>query len=387
MKIAFSALCQDNKSGTGRYATELLKALANIDVKNEYSVLLPHRGPLWDCLSARPNFRLFTPNPKSIYPITDFTLTRWLAAQKAHVFHAPAFILPLYCATPSIVTIHDLAFHLFPQTISLSRRLYYRFAIPRSIRVARLILADSVSTANDLTRHFDVPSTRIRTIPLGVDEKFFLPVSQDIARAILAKYNLPANYILTVGTQEPRKNLPMLLRAYKRLLELRPDSPDLVIAGRIGWKTASISSILAQSNLAERIHFPGFIDDNDLPAIYQQAKLFACISLYEGFGLPVLEAMASGVPIICSDNSSFPEVAGGNASFVNPTNLDAIIQALMINLKHWDESALLRAQARASDFSWHRTACSTLDAYLFVYEGKGHNEHSPCPQSTSPHSP
>ena len=368
MRIGFNAICAENRSGTGRYATQLLLALAAIDSSNTYFVCVREDSPLVGLLKNQENFHVENIAPSGVVRqqwFERFRLREWILCHDLDLFHGPAFVIPARCPVPSVVTIHDLVFHLFPETVSLSRRWHYRASIPRSIREASCILADSESTARDLRKHFGVEKKKIATVPLGVDERFF-QVSDEAARHRVREcYQLPERFVLTVGTLEPRKNLPTLLRAYARLRESVPATPDLVVMGRTGWKVAGIRRQLRESGLADHVHLPGFARDKDLPPLYQMADLFVCASVYEGFGLPVLEAMASGVPVVASDNSSLPEVVGETGWLTRADDAEAIARTLreVLNESDYAQKRAALSRERARTFSWRSTAEKTLAAY------------------------
>jgi glycosyltransferase involved in cell wall biosynthesis len=371
MRIAVNAICADNRSGTGRYATELLRALAEVDRENTYVVCVRSDSRLIELLRSYGNFELHPVargGPLSRQVFERFRLRRWIASRKADLFHGPAFVIPSRCPAPAVVTVHDLVFHLFPETAPLSRRWYYRTAIPRSIREAAMILADSESTARDLREHFGVEPARIAAVPLGVAARFF--AVPDVARVqrVKARYGLPDRFILTVGTLEPRKNLSTLLRAYARLTQDDVETPDLVIAGRTGWSIGGLRKQVARARLERRVVFTGFLDDADLPAIYRLAEIFVCVSLYEGFGLPVLEAMTCGIPVVASNGSSLPEVVGDTGWMVEPRDPVDIGRALREILA--DPQAARgraeRARRRAETFSWRAAAEKTLSVYRAV---------------------
>ncbi|MFP4380795.1 MAG: glycosyltransferase family 4 protein [Candidatus Sumerlaeia bacterium] len=368
MKIGINALCAENRSGTGRYASRLLPALGKFDSDNEYVVLLNADSPLREELADFPNFQCFPvniPNVAARLWFEKFRLKRWILGEQIDVFHGPAFIIPPKCPVPAVVTIHDLVFHLFPETTPVSRRQHYRRAIPRSIREAAMILADSRSTARDLHEHLDVSPGKIEVSYLGVEEEFFEDPLPNEMEEVRRKYELPGRFLLSLGTMEPRKNLPGLLRAYSMLRHSDPDTPDLVVVGRRGWGVGKLRDLVAELSLEGMVHFPGFVEDADLPALYRLSDLFICLSLYEGFGLPVLEAMASGVPVVASDCSSIPEITGDKALLVNPEDTKQVVRTIAECLADAEESRTraVEARERARHFNWLTTAEEALNAY------------------------
>jgi glycosyltransferase involved in cell wall biosynthesis len=206
-----------------------------------------------------------------------------------------------------------------------------------------------------------------------VDREFHAVTDQTILERVRKKYNLPTEFILFVGLIEPRKNIGMLIEAFSRVGQNSNNKTDLVIAGRWGWESKSILALVNQLNLEERVHFPGYIAQEDLPALYTLANIFVYPSLYEGFGLPVLEAMACGTPVITSNISSMPELIGESGILVQTGNLNALISAMRNviensgKLTEMSEKSLIRA----AKFSWKKTAQLTLEAYEQVLELRG----------------
>lgn len=367
-KIGINALCAENQSGTGRYATQLILALARIDTENQYRICAAANSPLIHYLAPFRNFEVYPWRGRGTINrliFERFLIPQWVAAENLDLYHGPAFVLPPSGRVPMVVTIHDLVFHLFPRTIPLLKRLYYRKEIPRAIHDSRLIIADSDSTTRDLCHYFAVPREKIITVSLGVAKRFFSPSPSYDQNKIQEKYKLPSRYILSIGTVEPRKNIPRLIESYLKLLARFPESPPLVIAGRIGWKSRILRPYLSGKGALSRIQFIGFVDDTDLPALYKHAALFVCASLYEGFGLPVLEAMASGIPVVASNISSLPEVTGSCAALVRPDDAEGMAQAMERILRDSGEAHKKSAAGiqRARDFSWEDTARKTLTAY------------------------
>ena len=376
MRIGINALATENRSGTGRYATELLRHLARLDTENHYSLIIHDDSPLARELKAHPNFHLIK-QPRRSHLRRIWWEQRRLPAlikkQRLDVFHAPAFILPGRSSAATIATIHDLVFIRYPETFGYFRRNYFHWAIPRSAYRAGAIITDSEATRRDLIDLLQVDPDRIHVIPLGVGEEFFETASPDAVEQARSLLHLPEQYILTVGTIEPRKNLVRLIEAYaeaKRRLGRR--CPPLVLVGRKGWKYADVFSRIAALNLAGDVIWNDFLADDIVRVVYQHATVFACVSLHEGFGLPLLEAMASGVAVIASNCSSMPEVVGDAGVLVDPLDIRAIADAVVALLRDDDRRAALAAQAhkRAGGFSWELTTRRTLGIYMKVWRGK-----------------
>ncbi len=280
------------------------------------------------------------------------------------VYHALAFVAPLLLTKPSVVTIYDLSFIHYPQVLTPARRLYLRLLTGLTCQRARRVIAISHSTARDLSASLGVPADKIDVAACGYDTKRFKPLPQaEIAEFKRAK-DLPEQFWLFVGTLEPRKNLPTLLNAYAALPA--NERLPLVLAGGKGWQYDDIFTTIERHRLGDSVLLPGFIPSEQLPLWYNSAQTFIFPSVFEGFGLPVLEAMACGTPVVVSDASSLPEVAGNAGMLISPHDVSAWTNALR-RAKFDDE---WRAQAReegfreAARYHWQGTAQATLESYI-----------------------
>lgn len=369
MRIGINALAAENRSGTGRYTTELVRHLARLDSQNEYVVVGHEGSPLRAALRRHANCRLLEQPQRSRLARIWWEQRRLpglIAREGLDVFHAPAFVLPGRSPAPTVATIHDLVFMRYPETFGYFRRNYFHWAIPRSAYRATRIIADSEATQRDLRDLLQVHQERIRVIPLGVSEAFFEPASVDALERVRSEFMLPEDYLLTVGTIEPRKNLVRLLDAYALVkARLRRRCPALVLVGRKGWKYDEVFGRIAARDLRGDVIWCDFLPDDVVHAVFQRATVFACLSLHEGFGLPLLEAMASGVAVVASDRSSMPELVGEAGVLVDPLDPGAIAEALVGLLKTDERRSELakRARERARAFSWERTARETLAVY------------------------
>ncbi len=290
------------------------------------------------------------------------------------LLHGLAFASPLACACPTVVTVHDLSFLRFPSAFRRFNRVYLSFITRISTRKATRVIAVSESTRQDVIALCGVPSGRVVVVPNGVAEDFG-PADLAEVEGFRRHKGLPERFILSLGTLEPRKNITRLLEAYAFWLrELATDSqpvPALVIAGSKGWFYNTIFACVCDLGLTDRVIFPGFVPSEELPWWYRAAELFIYPSLYEGFGLPVLEAMACGTPTITSDISSLPEVAGDAALLVDPGDPQALATAIARVLTEPELAIAMRTAglAQASRFSWKRTAAETIAVYRAALGG------------------
>jgi glycosyltransferase involved in cell wall biosynthesis len=277
------------------------------------------------------------------------------------VFYSPDFALPpTRRACQTLLTVHDLSFVHHPNAFVPPLRRYLERVVPRSIERADLVLADSMHTRSDLVRLFAVPHDRVKVIYPGVAPRF-QPQPEPGERARLReRYNIGDQpYVLSVGTLQPRKNYVRLIQAFARSQAGKETAVQLLIAGGCGWL---YEDILAEADKHDLVRLLGFVEDRDLPALYRGSALFAFPSLYEGFGLPVLEAMACGVPVVCSRASSLPEVAGEAALWVDPLDVDALEEALIRALEDDDlrRRMVERGIVQAARYDWAQSAAQLL---------------------------
>ncbi len=286
--------------------------------------------------------------------------------RRPDLLHATDFVLPPTRARCKLLTVHDLAFLHFPEAAMPGLQRYLNVVVPRSVARADYLIADSANTARDLTNQWHVPANRIAVVYGAIDPARFHPVSDPAAlTAVRARYNLgSAPYILTLSRLEPRKNHVRLIEAFARARAAGLDH-HLVIGGGKGWLYDEIFARVKALDLESVVHFTGFVDDGDLPTLYSAAAFFAYPSLYEGFGLPVVEALACGLPVLAGDNSSLPEAGGPGALYVNALDVEAIAAGLLQLARNPNLRAALAAAglAHAARFTWERSARALLDLY------------------------
>lgn len=363
------------RAGLGRYAYELTTALLALDTENEYVAFYnrPSQAHVEPPLDRLPHLT------------TNLSNKPWrmsaLVGQFAHIpqdglfpgvdlFHATDHLLPRLSRVRSVFTLHDVIYRHYPETHMRLNRWFLTLMMPRFLRAADRIIAVSECTKRDALRLYDIDESKIHVIYEGVNPRF-RPASPSAIAAARQRYHLPAHYLLVVGTIEPRKNLTMLLEAYTMLKERQPEL-KLLIVGQKGWLYEGFFRRLRELGLEEEVIFPGFVPDEDLPAIYSAAELLAFPSLYEGFGLPVLEAMACGTPVVCSNTSSLPEVAGDAALLIPPQDVRAWVEALERVVRDASLRAALRRRGleQAARFTWERAARRTLEIYREAYAAR-----------------
>jgi glycosyltransferase involved in cell wall biosynthesis len=362
--------------GIGRYTRELVRALvADGNSAGAYD---------YTFFSARPPAKLPVPNPLPQQmnirlrqaPFDERWLYRlwyrlrlplpvqWLSG-RLDLFHSPDFVLPpLSGSIPSLLTVHDLSFIHFPDTFTPALVNYLNKTVPWSVQRATHILADSQATRDDLMHIWNVPAAKVTVLYSGVSPAFEPVTDQARRAAVRHNYGLGDKpYLITVGTLQPRKNYRMLIRAFRPVAARWPH--NLVIAGNKGWLYDDVLSEVERQGLQGRILFTGFVDDDDLPALYSGAALFVFASLYEGFGLPPLEAMACGVPVLVSNASCLPEVVGEAAVQLNPSDEAAWTEAMNDLLSHAGRRGRLIAAGfrRARRFTWQNAAGQLLTLY------------------------
>jgi glycosyltransferase involved in cell wall biosynthesis len=361
MRVLLNGLQSGNRSGTGRYVNALCQALPQAAPDLETVLLWPSDEPLPE---MHDKVEVVNHSARLLSRLSfDHLAVRKLARSKnIDLLHYPASTGCFFPPRPTVQTVHDLCFMRHPGWFPASKVFYYRQFIGPTARKADLILADSQSTAEDIRALLLVPEERIRVTPLGVGAEFY-PRPQEEQETVRAKYGLPEQFCLFVGTLEPRKNLVRLIHAWDKAYEA--GLPDLVVAGRQGWKADPILAAISQVKHKNKLHLPGFIPDEDLPALLTAARAFVWPSLMEGFGLPPLEAMACGTPVLTSNVSSIPEVVGHAAMLVDPTSEGQLSQA-MVALAHDDRlcaSLSVSGRQQAALFPWTKTAELTAAAY------------------------
>jgi glycosyltransferase involved in cell wall biosynthesis len=355
-------------TGIGVYLNNLLQAIQELDQENHYYLISNKAidfevvNPRWKKIEGRLPQRMIS--------------TLWMQCCIPHIaskvkldlFWGPRHQLPLFIPKniKTVLTIHDIVHVLFPHTMRLPTLITERLLMRHSIRRADYVIADSISTASGIQEHYQAKPTKISVVYPGSPA-----FSEQIHSPVYADEKLPPKYFLFVGTLEPRKNLKAILGAFE-LLDVESEDVDLVIVGNIGWKTKEAINLLGTHRHRTRIHLAGYVDDARLFFIYQNALCLLYPSLYEGFGFPILEAMNYGVPVITSNVSSMPEVAGDAALLVDPNDekgLSEAMKKILVNGK-MRKIMISKGYERVKKFSWKRCAGETLDIFKKVSSKK-----------------
>lgn len=358
-------------SGVDRYLTELVAALARVGTGLRFTLFV-NRADRDRFTDLPANFTIlavgFRPKMARLL-VQQVWLPQACVSRGIDVLHSPSFLLPwLRGNAQHLLTVHDMTFFSMPEVHTRLRRSHaFRRMVLASIRRADLLNVPSRSVRDDLlARVSGIDATRVRVTPWGVAERFSREGQEDDHALWSRLPRLPdAPYVLSVCTLEPRKNLHRLVEAFELLIRERRVDVHLVLVGALGHARDAILDAVAASRLADRVHLPGFIPDDVLPAVYRRAQVFAYPSLAEGFGFPPLEAMAAGVPVIASSGSSLDENLGGAAILVPPNDPRALANALHMLLvdPNARASAIAAGAYRASMFSWEETARLTIDCY------------------------
>ncbi|OGE82118.1 MAG: hypothetical protein A3B10_00760 [Candidatus Doudnabacteria bacterium RIFCSPLOWO2_01_FULL_44_21] len=350
-----------NPTGVERYAAELIKHLALIDRQNGYVLYFRTKPQPW-FYDLPKNFRLrVIPFPKFW---TQIRLSWEMITHPVDVLVILASVLPLWHPKNSIFTTHDVAYEMFPQAFTRFMRNYLVWSTRFAVKHARKIFAVSESTKQDLIKIYQTNPDKIVVTHLGFDNKKFHPRSYQEVQAVLDKYNLVyQKYVLFVGTIQPRKNIIRLVEAFQKLKRQNHIEEKLAIVGGRGWLWEPIVKKIKMAGLDGSIKYYDYIPEEDISFIYAGAKLLTLPALYEGFGLPPLEAMASGVPVVVSNVSSMPEAVGEAGVLVDPNSTDSIAEGLLKVLTNQNvrNQMIQQGLEQARKFTWENTARKTLE--------------------------
>lgn len=347
-----------HRTGTEQYSVALLRALMVRETPHHWRLYAPGPPPA-DLLPLPPRWEWRAlPFPRLW---THARLSWEMLRHAPDLLFVPAHVVPAVHPRATVVTVHDLGYLHFPAAHPARSRRYLDWSTRWSVRAARRVIAVSEATRNDLVAMLGVPAAKISVVHHGVRRA--TPLSEAATRATLDRLGISPPYVLFLGTVQPRKNLQRLIRAFARVAAAGLPH-RLVIAGRTGWLAAPIRAEVGALGLTDRVHFVGYVPDDDLPALYHGADAFALPSLYEGFGMPALEALAYGLPVVASGTTSLPEIVGDAGLLVDPRDEAAIGAALVRALTDTELQARAKVAGpeRAARFSWERCARETLAA-------------------------
>ncbi|MFZ2187753.1 MAG: glycosyltransferase family 1 protein [Candidatus Moraniibacteriota bacterium] len=365
-----------NRTGDETVFFHLTKELLKLDKINRYLLLTDETriakvAALYaklECI-GQTNAEIVSLSAGNRFVWNLFVLPRYLFQNRIDIFHTQ-YILPFFSPrrTKIITHIHDVSFRAHPTFIRWSDRLFLSLLIPSSLRKAALIIAPSQFTKNEIIRYYGIPEEKIAVIPNSTGELFLENVAgnQEKTDALREKYGLPEQFVLSVGTLQPRKNIPFLIHAFALLQKRLPEMKLVIVGNRQAYHTdPEIETAVATRGLRQAVIFPGFVDQDDLPAVIRLARIFAFPSLYEGFGIPLLEAMSQSVPVAASALPSLQEIGGDAALYFDPTSIANCEEKLYTLCTHpLQRETLQRAgKERIKLFSWRRSALLLLDAY------------------------
>ena len=362
LRIAFDAhMVGERETGNETYALSLLAALGKSDPDDEYLVLATRPAHVRTVLKPPSNFSLVRLWPGSSLVRIPFVMPVVLMATRADLLHV-TYIAPPLTPCPTVVTVHDLSYLVFDDVVSPRTRSILRTLVPRSVARASRVIAISEWTKRDLIRHYDVAPEKIAVTHLAPDP-VFTPI-EDAAREALPE-GVVEPFVLAVGNLEPRKNLARLVEAFAGLVRDHGFAGRLVLVGKPAADTAAITAAVDRWGLQSRVVFTGYVTQAMLRLLYNRAIVFAYPSLYEGFGLPAVEAMACNCPVVASNASALPEILGDAALLVEPHSTSELVRAMAAVIDDPELARSLKAKGRrqAALYSWDKTATQTRAVY------------------------
>ncbi len=357
-------------AGVSHYIGGLLNSLPQVDPDADYTAFTEPG------ISQYPGWQ-YLPQPGAVgHPIRRILWEQFAqpaAIRKAHLdlVHAPVYAAPLGSRCPFVVTLHDMVPFVYPEMLRPAKRAYLRRIVALSARRSAAVICISESTRRDVLRILGISPDKVHVVPVGV-EPAMKPLPRAEVDAFRVKRGLPEEYLLYVGTLEPRKNIPLLLRAYYVLLQAGRALPPLLVGGGKGWYYSAIEELISDLALGDHVRLVGYIPQEELALWYNGAKVFIFPSLYEGFGIPPLEAMACGVPVITSNTSALPEVVEDAGMMVDAHSPDELAVALdhVLRDPQLHRSMAQRGLERAAHFSWEQSARQTAAVYRAALDAR-----------------
>lgn len=350
-----------NRVGSGEFCFQLLSKLSKIDTSNEYSVFLPVE-PSSDMPKEKEKWKYVVFHSKKLWTLLD--LSKKLKNYKLDVFFSPTHYLPLYTSSPSVISILDVSYLYFPNLFKKKDLYQLRLWGGCSIKKAKKIITISNSSKNDIIKMYKVNPDKVSVVYPGIKQDLGLKIKDLSMNDLSKKYGIKGDYILFVGTLQPRKNIVKLIEAFSLIRNHKSSIGDLslVIVGKKGWQFEDILNAPKKYNVEDRVKFLDSVSDENLPSLYKNAFCFCLPSLYEGFGLPILEAMQYGCPVATSSVSSLPEAGGDAAVYFDPENVEDIKKSLesIIQSSELRDKLIKKGYEQVKKFSWEKTARETL---------------------------
>lgn len=353
------------RAGIHQYIAQVIRHLPRLDDRTQYTIYTQDETSIGKRVGTRVVSSSWPTDQRLFRILWEQSAWPYLAArEKFDLLHSMAFVTPILTNIPTIVTVYDLSFIHYPEKFPLLQRLYLQTQTARSVNQAQRVITISEATRQDLCQYFDMPIEKSHVVFPGVDSHF-RPIPEETVDAFRKKNNLRRPFLLHVGTLQPRKNIPILLQA---LAALKKPDVDLILAGGKGWFYDEIFSQVQELGLNNRVHFTGYVRDEELPFWYNAAKVLVFPSVYEGFGMPIIEAMACGTPVIAARSSSIPEAGGEAALYFDPHDVEMLTHQLA-NLFE-DENLQIEMRqsgfAQARKFSWDYAGSETSRIYAQV---------------------
>lgn len=375
MKIGINArYIQKQHTGIENYLSNILRNLVSIDTRNEYVLFFGNDKPVPAGYPAG-NFSVDLPEFKTDSQLKrvfweHFYLPGAISKHRLDVFHEPSFISPIFKKAKTLTTVYDLAFIYHPECFTSRNILYFKTMLKSSIRHSDYIIAISQNTKNDIINHFKIDPDRVKVVYCGVNSIFKKLSDKSAAAPTLRKFGIIGDFILNVSLISPRKNLINLIRSFKLLRDRKAINHQLVIAGAKGWLFEDIFRTVSSFGLEKQVIFTEYVTDDELLHLYNNASVFAYPSVYEGFGLPVLEAMACECPVVASNTSSLPEICGEAALLVDPDQIEEIAGAIhkAVSDPVLRNGLITMGKERVQEFSWKKAAEETLNIYGLTNE-------------------
>jgi glycosyltransferase involved in cell wall biosynthesis len=359
----------ERETGNETYVLSLLKSLLQLDGAEEfdYRAITLDDGRLLSQLGERGKIGVVRVRPSASLVRIPLSMPLLAAREKLSLLHV-TYVAPPICPCPTVVSVHDIAYKLYPEYFPARVRRMLSAMVPLSMRRAAHVLTLSQSARQDILAHYGMPESKVSVVPAGVGPQFRVLESEAPLSAVQDRYGIEGAYILAVGNLQPRKNIRRLIEAYSRLPATLQRKYRLVVAGQALWLHSGIYQAAIDHGVQHRLVFTGYVPDQDLVPLYNAATLFVYPSLYEGFGLPVLEAMACGTPVVTSNLSSLPEVAGEAALLADPSDVHDLAAQMARVLEDPQLARRLSEQGleRARAFSWQETARRVIEIYAQV---------------------